>query len=126
MQEICKNLSSNANIIDVKRISNNIYEKRKKILPAVPKDLTGVYEALEDMKPVTKEGEPFLLFNDIEKHMIIFSCNKNLKLLSEIVFNSIIYMNVVHLNFVLGFLLKCLSSTYLKMDIIFLLYFAYY
>lgn len=84
MQEICKNTSSNANIIDVKRISKNIYEKRKKILPAVPKDLAGVHKALEDTKPVTKEGEPFLLFNDIEKHVIIFSCNTNLKLLSEI------------------------------------------
>jgi len=75
----------NTNTIDVQRIGKNIYEKRKKILPANPNDLAGVHKALDDMKPVTKEGEPFLFFNDdIEKNVFIFSCNTNLKLLSEI------------------------------------------
>jgi len=84
MEEICKTPALNTNIIDVQRISKNIYEKRKKILPANPDDLAGVHKALDDMKPVTKEGEPFLLINDIEKNVVIFSCNTNLKLLSEI------------------------------------------
>jgi len=36
MEEICKTPELNTNIIDVQRISKNIYEKRKKILPANP------------------------------------------------------------------------------------------
>ncbi|KAL4103449.1 hypothetical protein QTP88_018826 [Uroleucon formosanum] len=55
MEEICKTPALNTNIIDVQRIKKNIYEKRKKILPANPNNLAGVHKALNDTKPVTKE-----------------------------------------------------------------------
>lgn len=71
MEEIYKTVALKTNIIDVKRITKNIYEKRKKILPANHNDLAEVHKALNDLKPVIKESEPFLLFNDIEKHVII-------------------------------------------------------
>ncbi|KAL4112292.1 hypothetical protein QTP88_016108 [Uroleucon formosanum] len=55
MEEICKTPALNTNIIDIQRIRKNIYEKRKKNLPANPNDLAGVHKALDDMKPVTKD-----------------------------------------------------------------------
>ncbi|KAL4147796.1 hypothetical protein QTP88_002145 [Uroleucon formosanum] len=66
MEEICKTPALNTNIIDVQRIRKNIYETRKKILPANPNDLAGVHKSLDDMKPVTKEGFKMAIHKAVE------------------------------------------------------------
>lgn len=69
---------------DVKRLRKNIYDARKKVLPANPKNIEEVHETLININTNTKQGEPFLLINDEEKHIIIFTCESNMRFLCEI------------------------------------------
>ncbi|KAF0757884.1 Uncharacterized protein FWK35_00013416 [Aphis craccivora] len=69
---------------DVKRLRKNIYDARKKVLPANPKNIAEVHETLNNLNTNTKQGEPFLLINDEEKHIIIFTCESNMGFLCEI------------------------------------------
>jgi len=69
---------------DVKRLRKNIYDARKKVLPTNPKNIAEVHETLININTNTKQGEPFLLINDEEKHIIIFTCESNMRFLCEI------------------------------------------
>lgn len=69
---------------DVKRLRKNIYDARKKVLSANPKNIAEVHETLININTNTKQGEPFLLINHEEKHIIIFTCESNMRFLCEI------------------------------------------
>jgi len=57
---------------DIKRLGKNIYEARRKVLPAKPTNLQEVHEFLEILDLKTKQGEDFLLINDKQKNIVIF------------------------------------------------------
>lgn len=69
---------------DIKRLRKNIYEARRKVLPANPKNLQEVHEYLGAMDLKTKQGEDFLLINDQQKNIVIFSCHTNILFLKEV------------------------------------------
>ncbi|KAF0687813.1 Uncharacterized protein FWK35_00035060 [Aphis craccivora] len=69
-------------INDINRIRKNMYENRRKTLPANPKSIAEVHQALNVMNIETKQKENFLLLNDENENIIIFSCYTNLKCLS--------------------------------------------
>ncbi|KAF0762090.1 FLYWCH-type domain-containing protein [Aphis craccivora] len=54
------------------------------VLPANPKNIAEVHETLNNINTNTKQGEPFLLINDEEKHIIIVTCESNMRFLCEI------------------------------------------
>lgn len=72
------------NTTEIKRIRKNIYEARRKILPACPTNLEEVNLSLEKMDLYTKQGEPFLHVNDKEKNIVIFSYTSNILFSKEI------------------------------------------
>jgi len=43
-----------------------------------------LHETLNNINTNTKQGEPFLLINDEEKHIIIVTCESNMRFLCEI------------------------------------------
>jgi hypothetical protein len=67
---------------DISRIRKNMYENRRKTLSANPKSIAEVYQALNSMNIETKPKENFLLLNNENKNIIIFSCYTNLKYFS--------------------------------------------
>lgn len=54
------------------------------MLPANPTNLQEVHEFLETMDLKTKRGEDFLLINDQQKNIVIFSCHTNILFLKEV------------------------------------------
>lgn len=75
---------------DLKYIKKRMYNARRKTLPSLPKDISEVHTVVENLHPKTKRGEDFLLFNDQEENIIIFSCCSNLKYAAE---SKILYMD---------------------------------
>lgn len=69
---------------DINRIRKNMYENRRKTLPANPKSIAEVHQALNVMNIETKQKENFLLLNDKNKNIMIFSCYTNLKFLPSV------------------------------------------
>jgi len=70
---------------DVKRlIRKNIYDAHRKVLLENLKNIAEVHATLSNISPKTKQSEPFLLINDEEKHIIIFTCESNLRFLCKI------------------------------------------
>jgi hypothetical protein len=61
-----------------------MYENKRKILPANLKSIAEVHQALNSMNIETKKKENFLLLNNENENIIIFSCNTNLKFLSSV------------------------------------------
>uniref|UniRef100_A0A2S2PDV7 Uncharacterized protein n=1 Tax=Schizaphis graminum TaxID=13262 RepID=A0A2S2PDV7_SCHGA len=68
------NCSAEFNETDIKCLRENLYEHRRKTLPVNPTSIQEVHEALENVDVKTMSGESFLILNDSEKHIIIFSC----------------------------------------------------
>lgn len=54
-----------------------------KVLPKIPKSLQEVQETLNGMTVVTNKNEQFLLKNDVENNLVIFSCETNFKFLCK-------------------------------------------
>lgn len=67
---------------DIKRLRKNIYDARKKVLPENPKNIAEVHETLSNIN--TKQGKPFLLINNEEKLILVFSCQSNMRFLCEV------------------------------------------
>lgn len=90
--ELAKNDASlkNLTISDLQCARRNIYTARRKLLPALPKSLSQVHEALNELQPKTNRNEDFLIVNDLSENLVIFSCKSNIKFLCE---SKIIYMD---------------------------------
>jgi hypothetical protein len=58
-----------------------VYGERRKKFPKLPKSCLESHCALEDIKEkiITNRKENFLMINDVESNIIIFSCDVNLK-----------------------------------------------
>lgn len=83
-KEIQQNNCSEFNETDIKCLRKNLYEHRRKTLPINPTSIQEVHEALENLDIKTMSGESFLILNDSEKHIIIFSCQTNLTFIIEV------------------------------------------
>lgn len=68
---------------DVRLIQNTISRERIKHFPKLPKNATEVQLALNEIETKTVKNEDFLLANNIEKGIVMFSCETNLQFLSE-------------------------------------------
>jgi hypothetical protein len=85
LTEIGKNSnSSDITINDINRIRKNIYEIRRKIIPLNPTNLADAHNVLNSINVNTKQHKNFLLVNDEEENIIIFSCETNLRFLSTV------------------------------------------
>jgi hypothetical protein len=76
-----ENVSDQLTIDDVKSVKRSIYGERRKKFPKLPKSCLESHCALEDIKEriITNRKENFLMINDVESNIIIFSCDVNLK-----------------------------------------------
>jgi hypothetical protein len=76
-----ENESDQLTIDDVKSVKRSIYGERRKKFPKLPKSCLESHCALEDIKEkiITNRKENYLMINDIESNIIIFSCDVNLK-----------------------------------------------
>jgi len=69
---------------DIHKIRKNIYAARQSsIKPNLPKNIEEVHLAINNMDIMTTSKEQFLLVNDDDKNVLIFSCYQNLKFLCE-------------------------------------------
>lgn len=78
--------STDSNVITTKDISDlrrNIYNTKRKILPKFPVSQNEVHSMLLTMDIKTHTGEPFILSNDSDKNIIIFSCKTNIDFLCK-------------------------------------------
>jgi len=68
---------------DLGNVRHNIYRARRKLSPPLPKTLEELHNAIDTIDMTTKLGEDFLLVNDYEDHIVIFSTKKNMMFLSK-------------------------------------------
>ncbi|CAI6348167.1 unnamed protein product [Macrosiphum euphorbiae] len=66
---------------DFSYIRRNLYNKKTKYHPPLPKNINEVHKALINMNITTNKNENLLLINDKETNIIIFTCLTNLKYL---------------------------------------------
>ena len=90
--KISKNIS-NLQIIttdDISLVRRNIQNARRKMVPPLPKTMEELQNIISNLDLKTDLNEQFLLINDLNCHIIIFSCDTNLKVLCE---SEIIYID---------------------------------
>lgn len=75
---------STLTITDLKCIRKNIYHARRSVLPKLPTKLEEVHDVLKSFPCKTNRNEPFLLVNDTENNIIMFSCQSNLEFLCSL------------------------------------------
>lgn len=81
---LSSNLPEELTISDVNTIARNIYNCRRKVLPApLPKNIDEVHQIVEEYLPKTSKGESFLFINSPAHSIIVFSCDTNIRLLSK-------------------------------------------
>jgi hypothetical protein len=68
-----------------------MYKSRAKVLPPNPTDINEVHQYINATEINTTRGEHFVLNNDENKNVIIFSCENNLHFLSNV---ENVYVNV--------------------------------
>lgn len=68
---------------DLAQIRKSIHSARAKVRPPLPSTLEELHETLRQYELKTKLDEVFLLVNDDECHVIMFSTSKNLKFLKS-------------------------------------------
>ena len=66
---------------DLKSLSLAIYRQRRKRHPTLPTCIIDVHEALSTMTVKTSKSEDMCLVNDVDSHIITFSCTSNLHVL---------------------------------------------
>jgi hypothetical protein len=66
---------------DVTNIRWCVWKARNRDQPPLPKNIEETHEALDSVKISTKKEESFLLENDRENNIVIFSCETNLNVL---------------------------------------------
>jgi hypothetical protein len=71
-------------VTDENLIRKNIHNARKHILPQIPTSISDVHDALDAIEITTNKNEQFLLFNDRNSNIVMFSCRTNLTFLSKL------------------------------------------
>jgi hypothetical protein len=71
-------------VTNVNLIRKNIHNARKHILPQIPTSISDVHDALDAIEITTNNNEQFLLFNDRNSNIVMFSCRTNLTFLSKL------------------------------------------
>jgi len=75
---------------DLLKIKRNMYNARRKIFPALPKNILDIHNILKTFEVKTSKDEDFLLLNDELNNLIIFACSTNLNCLTQ---SEIIYLD---------------------------------
>ncbi|KAE9536445.1 hypothetical protein AGLY_007234 [Aphis glycines] len=83
-------LTQQFNSNDINRIRKNIYYEHRKNYPILLKSLNDTHNTIQKLKIKTNIDEDFLLDNNSEKNIIIFSTKKNFKYICE---KSIIFVD---------------------------------
>lgn len=91
-KELCEPRTNMVSVTskDIHCVRKNIYYARRKLVPALPKSIGEVHEALNELNPKTSRNEQFLLINDNTENLVIFSCKSNLEFLCK---SKIIYVD---------------------------------
>jgi hypothetical protein len=76
---VLRDNSEHLEVSDLKCIRENMYNARRKLVPALPRNIKEVQQALGKFCPKTNQNEKFLLENNINENMVIFSTKTNLK-----------------------------------------------
>ena len=74
-------LDVNVTTKDILNIRQSLYRTRRGILPVLPRSRREVHDALRSLQHKTSKGEDFLLVNDEDMNIVIFSCLSNLQYL---------------------------------------------
>lgn len=69
---------------DVIRFRKNLYAARRTVLPRVPKSLEEVHEYFLNHQIKTNKMELFMVKNDTTNNIIMFTCETNLRFLSNV------------------------------------------
>ncbi|XP_050059707.1 uncharacterized protein LOC126550995 [Aphis gossypii] len=69
---------------DINLVRKNIYNARRTILPKIPTNSEEVHNMLQQNQIFTAEKENFVMVNDKQTNIILFSCEKNLRFLSNL------------------------------------------
>lgn len=75
--------SENITQNDLRIIRNIMWRTKRNTLPPLPKSVEDTQEALDSIAVTTMKGEPFLIENDREKHIVIFGCQTNIDYLKQ-------------------------------------------
>lgn len=84
---ICTELSGGcitSTASDINLVRKNMYNARRTILPKLPTNSEEVHNMLQQNQIFTAENETFVMVNDKQTNIILFSCEKNLRFLSNL------------------------------------------
>lgn len=82
--ELKKNLPETITSGDIRYITKNIYNARRKVLPgSIPKNIVEVHNVIDSLDISTNKNENFVFINDEINNIIVFSCETNLRNLCE-------------------------------------------
>lgn len=78
-----EDLPATLSVVDVEYVRKNMYNSRRKLLPALPRNISEVHSKLEEITDTVKTnlGEPFVFINNKEEEIIVFSCERNIQAL---------------------------------------------
>lgn len=74
-----ENLPATLTTRDVEYVRKNMYNSRRKLIPALPKNINDVHEILNSIDVKTSRGEQFLFINCVLNNIIVFTCLSNLE-----------------------------------------------
>ena len=69
---------------DIKNISRNMHKARSSYMLPVPTNIEETHEALSAVQYKNEQVRQNLLVNDLEKTIVMFSCNNNLQILAPL------------------------------------------
>lgn len=82
--ELKKINTDTLNKTDMNCFRKSIYLARRSKLPARPCNIQNVHEVLDSLEIKTYDDEQFLMVNDSNQNIVMFSCEKNLNTLSTV------------------------------------------
>lgn len=77
-------------VTDVNLIRKCMYNGRRSVIPKIPQNVTDVHDVLNSIEIKTNKGEAFIRKNDSANNFVAFTCDTNLKFLSQM---SVIYVD---------------------------------
>lgn len=80
---LANGLPSTVTTKDLGNIRKNIYNARRKFIPALPKNRGEVHCAVANLNVKTSKDETFVFINSGDHNIIVFSCTTNVQVLSR-------------------------------------------